>query len=385
MGNDYLDFYGEHHISPVRQDISNIELHYERRRKLYRQCGIPLLAFRDARILEVGPGGGYNTLAFFHWDCGHVDLVEANPRGFEDMQRLFAEQSIPQEKYDIISCEIEDYHTDKKYDIIIAEGFLPHLPNQKEIIEKLQKLAGDDGIIVITCVDHVSWFIEIMKRLLGWVLTREIQGYEQRLEFLLKLFEPQLAKLRGVSRPAKDWVQDNMLNPVTSNQSELGLGQAICLFENGYDVLGTSPHMFTDYSWHKDIWYDCTRDYKCQFGKKHLNLLMANEPEVILPASLVETAAGHFKAIRKLAAEYEEEQDMQCIERIMVHMDEMKDTICTLQNGFVEVFAEIRDALGRVAEGKDINMEEYPHFFGSFGRAQQYIAFAKCRKLKTDI
>ena len=57
MKNDFLEYYGEHHISPVRQNIDDIELHYERRKKLYRQCGIPIRAFYNAEILEVGPGG----------------------------------------------------------------------------------------------------------------------------------------------------------------------------------------------------------------------------------------------------------------------------------------------------------------------------------------
>ena len=58
MKNDFLEYYGEHSISPVKQNIKEFEIHLERRRKLYRQCGIPLLAFRNAEILEVGPGGG---------------------------------------------------------------------------------------------------------------------------------------------------------------------------------------------------------------------------------------------------------------------------------------------------------------------------------------
>ena len=58
MNNDFLEYYGEHSISPVRQDITDIALHYERRKKVYRQCGIPLLAFRNAELLEIGAGGG---------------------------------------------------------------------------------------------------------------------------------------------------------------------------------------------------------------------------------------------------------------------------------------------------------------------------------------
>ena len=58
MCNNYLKFYGENHISPVRQDINDLKVHYLRREKLYRQCGIPVMAFRDKEILEIGPGGG---------------------------------------------------------------------------------------------------------------------------------------------------------------------------------------------------------------------------------------------------------------------------------------------------------------------------------------
>ena len=57
MNNIFLDYYGEKQISPVKQDIENMGIHYERRKKLYRQCGIPVLAFKNAEMLEIGPGG----------------------------------------------------------------------------------------------------------------------------------------------------------------------------------------------------------------------------------------------------------------------------------------------------------------------------------------
>lgn len=65
--NEYLEYYGKYHISPVNQNIDDLKLHYDRRRKLYRQCGLPVIAFKNANVLEVGPGSGYNTLAFFEW------------------------------------------------------------------------------------------------------------------------------------------------------------------------------------------------------------------------------------------------------------------------------------------------------------------------------
>lgn len=68
--NKWLEYYAEHEISPVRQDLSDINRHFAKREKLYRQLGLPCVIFEGKKILEVGPGSGYNTLAFFSWGGG---------------------------------------------------------------------------------------------------------------------------------------------------------------------------------------------------------------------------------------------------------------------------------------------------------------------------
>lgn len=378
MKNDFLEYYGTHSISPVRQNISDFGLHMERRRKLYRQCGIPVLAFRDAEILEVGTGGGYNTLAFFHWNVKHADLVEANPQGIRDMRRLFAEHNIPVESYSIFESMIEDYKTDKKYDIVIAESFLPYVYNQKEIINKLKTLVNEDGIIVITCIDDVCMFIEAMKRLAAVFVSSGIEEYGKKVQYLADFFRPQLCKLRGVSRSAEEWVQDQILNPAGINGMELSLAQAIEYFEDGFDILGSSPCMFTDYSWYKDLWYDYKADYKDQFARKRMSLLQANMREVILPLNVAEILTCSFKNVKKLAAEYEKTYSIGKIEKIIGVLDDAYDTISEyFDEGFVKVFLEIRDMLVCIQKSGLVEMDKYPNLFCAFGRTQQYISFVK--------
>lgn len=378
MENDYLKYYGERNISPVNQDISNIGVHYERRKKLYRQCGIPTIAFRNAELLEVGPGGGYNTLAFFHWGCRHVDLAEANPKGIEDMQQLFAEQKISPDKYEIFPCEIEDYQTDKKYDIIIAEGFLPHIYNQEEVIEKLQKLVRPDGIIVITCDDAPCFFIEIMKRLVGAKLTETILEYDRKVEYLADFFAGQLARLKGVSRSPKEWVQDQMLAPTITNGKELTMGQAIDYFAEEFEVLGCSPQLFTDYSWYKDIWYDTNEHYRKEFCRKRLNLLMANMPEVSVPEEQAEILVKGFTRIKQYEAEYEKTLNGNEISKITEQMNSMEKILQqNFDDVFMNVFYEIKEVLSCIQQDKEIHMEDYPHFFSAFGKTQQYISFMR--------
>lgn len=378
MENGFLEYYGDHNISPVRQNINDIEIHYERRKKLYRQCGIPVMTFRNAKMLEVGPGSGYNTLAFFHWNCRHIDLIEANPRGREDMEKLFAEYAIPKDKYKVFPCKIEDYSGDEKYDIIIAEGFLPNIYNQQEIINKLKDLVTENGIIVITCSDDVSFFIEKIKRLMGGAFTKDLPDYEQKVEYLTNLFAPQLLKLRGVSRRPEDWVRDQILNPVGINGTEMSISQAIDYFGDEFDVLGGSPAMFTDYSWYKDIWYDYKEDYRKQFAQKRLSLMMANMAEIALPIEQVEIAAEKLKKITKLVSEYEMSLDIGNIKGIAEITASMKELVHqNFDVSFVRVFDEIQEILLNIQNEKKINMEEYPNFFAAFGRTQQYISFIK--------
>lgn len=378
MRNDFLEYYGKHNISPVKQDISNMELHYERRKKLYRQCGIPALAFRNADVLEVGPGGGYNTLAFFHWNSKHIDLVEANAQGIKDMQELFARQNISQDKYEIFSCKIEDYQTDKKYDIVIAECFLSNIYNQQEVISKLQEVTADNGIVVITCSDDVSFFIEIMKRLVGRVIVADISEYNEKVKYLSKLFAPQLAKLRGVSRSPEDWVRDQILNPATVNGTELTLMQAIDYFGDSFDVLGCSPRIFTDYSWYKDVWYDYKADYKEQFAQKRLSLLMANMPEVILPIDQADILVKHFENVKRFESEYEQTLDIEKVSSIVEEMNAMEEILnLGINENFIFVFYEIKEILKCILNDETINMDNYSHFFSSFGRTMQYISFVK--------
>lgn len=380
MKNDQLEYYVKHNISPEHQNIKDMDVHYARRKKLYRQCGIPEIAFRNADMLEVGPGGGYNTLAFFYWGCKHIDLVEANPQGIKDIEQLFKEQGIDNNKYDIFECTVENYDVDRKYDIIIAEGFLSNLYNREEVIEKLKKLVSKNGIIVITCSDKVGYFIEIIKRLIGHVMTKEIPTFEEKVKYLVDVYKPQLERLRGVSKLPEDWVKDNIFNPEITNEMQFTLAQAIQCFEKDFEILGSSPHIFTDYSWSKDIWYDYKKDYIKQFDKKRLSFLMANMPEIILEPEQVKILVECFSKIKDIEVEYENTLLIKKVSEIIEVMNSMKNQLRQIflgEGDFVKVFYEIEDVLSCIQNGNEINMDNYPHFSGAFGRTQQYISFVK--------
>ena len=383
--NGFLDYYGKHKISPVHQNIDDLSVHYERRRKLYRQCGIPLIAFRGANILEVGPGSGYNTLALFKFldifsgdrsSEGYVDLVEPNPQGVEDMQYLFSKYSIKKSRYRIHSCQIENFSSERKYDFVFAEGFVQCLDNAKEIVQILAGLVKKNGILMFTCYDDVCMFIEAFKRLLGVFLTNGIDDYSLKEEKLVSAFGPQLKCLRGMSRPAKDWVQDVLLNPVMINGCNLSMAEAIETVGDAFNLIGASPQMFTDYSWYKDIWHDTQRSFGKQFHQKRMSLLMTGMPEIILPLEQVDDLMIDFTKIHVLEIEYEKSGNADILGQIQSILAEMAPKVTIFPREFILVFKEIQALLQETIDG-EIHMDKYPHFFSAFGRTLQYVAFER--------
>lgn len=377
--NVFLDYYGEKHISPVRQNIDNISLHYQRRRKLHRQVGIPYLFFNNAQVLEVGPGSGYNSLWYI--SAGgqgfHIDLVEANPRGVEDMERLFQHENIGKEKYTIFQTKIEDYKTKKRYDFILAEGFLQYLDNQETVVNKLKSLAADHGVVMVTCSDDVCLYIELMKRLIGLIITKDINDYNLKVEYLLKMFGESLSFLNGASRLPVDYIRDNFLNPSYANGNELSLIQAIHLFGDEFDVLGTSPSMFVDYSWYKDIDFDYKKSYAVQYKEKNMSLLLANMDEIILQSEESDELGKLFRNIKKLENQYEHTYRDDYLEDILDEIKKLNRLFKGYNKELELIFTEIENALKNAMDKEIIDIKESLHFYKAFGRTQQYIAFEK--------
>lgn len=377
IDNDFLEFYGKHGISPVHQNISDIELHFKRRRKLYRQCGMPLLTFRNADVLEVGPGGGYNTLAFFEFGA-HVDLVEANPTGVLEMKELFTKRGISSSSYKIYQGKIEEYSTEKKYDIIIAEGFLHCLKNRLEIIRIIDSLLKTNGIVVVTCADCVGLFIESMKRVFATFLTRDICDFESKVQYLTRIFEPQLKKLRGMSRPVRDWVQDTLLNPAMVNGVTFSFADAINAFGESYHVLGSSPQIFFDGSWYKDVEFSQHKIFMQEFCQRQFSMVLAGHQEIVMEdMTYAKKVESFFHKMKELADWYDDCQDTIIIQKMKAELLSISPIIERMKNDtFSLVFRDVCGAISDISENT-VEFNRYPHFFSAFGKGMQYIAFEK--------
>jgi hypothetical protein len=57
----FVDFYNKHDISPVSQDISDLEKHFQKRDSLLLSLGIPALLIKGSSVIEFRAGSGQNS------------------------------------------------------------------------------------------------------------------------------------------------------------------------------------------------------------------------------------------------------------------------------------------------------------------------------------
>lgn len=371
--NPFIDFYGKHHVSPVRQNIENFNLHMQRREKLYRSLGMPPVLFSNKRILEVGPGGGYNSLAFLRWGA-NMDFVEPNPKAQEEIEILLAQHEVDKRCWTLFPYRVEEYDPGITYDIIIAEGFLPGISNQAEVIGKLSKLINPGGVISVTCIDDVSFFFENVKRVIAWKLIQGIEDFDVKVKVLSQAFESHLLQLKHASRLVEDWVVDQFLNPALYGEL-FSMEDCIHAFGSDFEVLGSSPQIFTDFSWYKNIDFDSKNHFLQQFSRKRHSLILVDVDDherTIEENKKLVKAIADFRNLSKVAEINNEET----YPKLLVQLQEIRD----LSQNIDKRIPEIIDEAIKLLSQEDLTVHDVAKatkLAGAFGRGQQYVSMVK--------
>jgi len=252
--NDYLEHYKNNNISPVRQDIRDIEKHFYIRKKLYESLGLINNNFNNKSIIEIGPGGGYNAIYTASLEPSYYQLVEANPRGVSEINDLFFKYNVNTDNININNIFIEELNSDKEFDIAICEGMLPCVENKYQILNKMDSLLKINGIMLITCSDEISVFFDMLRRLLANILIQRnnLTKYEDKIAVLVEAFSSHLDTLKGFGRLKEDWCADNLLGNALYNTS-LSVSDILEFFQNRYSFYNISPQIIIDPTWFKEV------------------------------------------------------------------------------------------------------------------------------------
>jgi 2-polyprenyl-3-methyl-5-hydroxy-6-metoxy-1,4-benzoquinol methylase len=373
----YLSYYGERGIIPVRQDTSDRELHYARRRALYRHLGIPPLLTRGSRILEFGPGTGDNALYLSFCEPQLCVLVDANPASIEAVSDKLARGWLDGSRFECHRSDIREYRDARKFDLVLCEGVVPGQEAPESFLRHVASFAGRDGIVVCTTMSPLSLLAEVCRRAIKAVFAARSGRREDLLAELTSFFEPDLLLLPGMSRRHEDWVLDNILHPWPAHLA-FTIPEAIDSLDADFDFLGTSPSFVQDWRWYKSIprdsktWNDVARQ---EYRRWELFLIDYR----LTPSEHVFSMTGELDAACKRALQIQQriwqDDSVREIPRFSACLQEIQDII---QGPAHETACAIRDyllGLEKLMQGD--TRPDFGSFRSWFGRGQQYVSFSR--------
>lgn len=375
----YVDFYKKHNISPVSQDISDLEKHYDRREYLYRRLGIVSSFIRDKSVIEFGPGSGHNALYTYSLNPSRYVLVDGNPAGLHECEKLFRNHFDQEKKYEFVECLVEEFQRDELFDVVICEGLIPAQNDPKQFAKTVARFAKPAGVCVVTCHDEVGMFPDLLRCLIGSIVTEESMAFEAKRDILVTVFEKHLKNLRGMTRSCQDWVVDQILHKTFWCDSHFfSVEDAIDALGDSFDVYGASPFFFTDWRWYKDVFGE-KRAFNA-IGKdcylKNIHNFLDYRYE--FPARSIEDNKQLINLcyrIRKCISGYGLERKKEYIDEIYREIVKLQTLVSLFSPDTAEALTDFGHALKKYP--KIGPQADWGRFAAWWGRGTQYLSFIR--------
>jgi len=376
MNSSHVEFYSRYNISPVRQDIRDLDRHFRNRAFLYRQMGILPMFIAGKRVVEVGPGSGFNSLYTASLKPAEYVLMEPNQAGVLDIQNLFSDYPELLKVIRIENCLLSDYGEDSQFDFVFCEGVLSGVPVPEEFLTLLCNRVASGGVLVITCVDDVSYFAEALRRFFAQLLMDPDSSLEENTSLLLPIFSPHLVNLKGMNRRADDWIIDNLINPASIGRM-LSITEAIDVVDDSFDIYASSPHFILDWRWYKEIGHSglsINQNARDSYWSNMHNFL--DHSRLLPPRPEAENRRLLFlcRSARDAMREFEMKRDRTIVASIYDLIEEIIDNVHTYSP---EISGTLKEALDIIKTVDRKAMAESQRFASLFGRGQQYVSFSR--------
>ena len=100
------------------------------------------LAVRDARVLEVAPGTGQNSLYLARLSPRSLTLVEPNPVAIRDIATVYAVAGAAPVPPLVIESRFEEYEPDEPFDLVVCENWLGSSEHERRLLRKLGRMVA---------------------------------------------------------------------------------------------------------------------------------------------------------------------------------------------------------------------------------------------------
>ena len=368
--NPFVDFYRENEISPVAQDISDLDRHFARRAALYRHVGLPPRLVGGRTIVEFGPGSGHNAVYTASLGPSRYVLVDGNPVGLERTGMLLAEHGAA--GHECVASMFEDFDTDERFDIVLCEGVIPLQTRPAHLLRHVARFAAPGGLVVMTCMDSVSQIAEIMRRLIAALVVDPGTSTEGQVELLRPLFAPHLATLSGRSRLVDDWILDVIVRPWLGEM--LSVADAVAALDGDFHCYGASPDFLTDWRWYKDVRDGYNEAATTAYWRNLHNFLdyrLTFDPRTEAENRPLREICDDLYALTR---RFEHERRPGTIEEIGERLAALGGRVAAYSPTTASAILDFHEALAH-ADGDGLG--DLGGFAALFGRGQQYLSFVR--------
>ena len=284
----YLSYYKKINAIPVL-DINELkqEILFKQRFNFYFKIGVTPSELKNKSVLELCAGTGYNAYYLIKYcKIKKITLVDKNPASLKTLKKKLLKFN----NLKIIDKDVNYFNTNEKFDYVIIENAIQGFSNPQKVIKKFLKFIKSDGTIILTLTDLYGIFSEKLRYLYALMLVKQnnIKVFDERLNFLSKLFSSHLKYLSKNTRSADKWVLDNILHTQWITKTKyfdyLDLNK---ILENKCLIKSFSPSFSKDFAWYKNMTFknhnqniinnfkdECINflDFETQFTKNSKNL-----------------------------------------------------------------------------------------------------------------
>lgn len=379
MQPTHLDYYLAHDISPVRQNIGDLDAHLQRRQSLYRVAGLLPRMFRDCDVLEVAPGSGHNSLFLAQCMPRSLALVEPNPRAASDIEALYRSFARPHRAPVLHRVRLQEFEPDRSYDFALCEHWLGSAAEERAMLRKLAGLVAPDGVLVVTATSPLGIMANLLRNALAARLIDDVAPFASRGEILVEAFSPHLRTMPHMTRPHLDWVRDTLLNPAFFGVC-LTVPMIIEDLGAQFDIYGSCPDIATDWRWHKSL-FGVGRDFNGHFERAYARAchnfvdhrIVLPERSVAANRSLEAAAWALLDAVRAFRA-----RETSDVGVVVAALAPLRAEATALSETIVWALDEVADRLARPRLAP-ADVADMPVFAGLFGRESILISLHHAR------
>lgn len=116
-------------------------------KKWFKSFNLP----NNARMLDIGGGNGYFSLAFEYFGYGKATYVDLDPQACEYVKTLGI--------HSVINDNVNNLakYSNDKYDFIYSRHVIEHLTNPLKLVNSAIDLLSDDGVLVLQFPNNISY------------------------------------------------------------------------------------------------------------------------------------------------------------------------------------------------------------------------------------